>query len=92
MNNGGGNVVNSNEHSSACPNPQNRLNRLFYDIIKVLQPIINRNSNQKYLIYSLDSKIKTLISSVEHSFYLCLVNKEINSIFIFPESAVKQKP
>ena len=45
MNNGGGSVVNSNEHSSACPNPRNRLNRLFYDIIKVLQPIINRNSN-----------------------------------------------
>ena len=60
-------------------------------------PIFNKKNNKinplDYVIklFSLDLNIKTLISTDEHNFYLYFVNKESNSVFICPESAVKQK-
>ena len=84
VNQGGGNDGKNNRN--AFLNPQNSMQQFLYDITNAINAIIKKNTNSKYLINSLDRKIKTMISNDEYDLHLCFVDKANNGIFISPDS------
>ena len=62
------------------------MQQFLYDITNAINAIIKKNTNSKYLINSLNRKIKTMISNDEYDLHLCFVDKANNGIFISPDS------